>query len=172
VVKRLDGSRYHWVRRWASAQATLCHMGSKLPPPTERGTATPHFSTHVYCGQTARWIRIPLSRPYRGRPWPRGHCVRWGPSFLPRFSVHFALARSPISATAELLFYDAIDLGEHRPAMAWPQSAPNTREVGKYLRVLTNCLLHSGKKHGCYSRWIGVACVVSNGDITDDFELS
>jgi len=29
-------------------------------PPTERGTAAPHFSAHVCCGQTAGCIRIPL----------------------------------------------------------------------------------------------------------------
>ena len=27
--------------------------------PTKRGTAAPHFSTHVYCSETAGWIRIP-----------------------------------------------------------------------------------------------------------------
>jgi len=49
---------------------------------------------------------------YGGRPRSRRHCVRWRPSSprrgaqqpLPHFSTHFALARSPISATAELLF--------------------------------------------------------------------
>jgi len=35
-------------------------MGTQLPPP-KRGTAAPsHFVAHVYCGQTAGWIRIPL----------------------------------------------------------------------------------------------------------------
>jgi len=28
--------------------------------PTERGTTASHFSAHVYCGQTAGWIRILL----------------------------------------------------------------------------------------------------------------
>jgi len=27
--------------------------------PLKRGTA-PHFSAHVYCGQTAGWIKVPL----------------------------------------------------------------------------------------------------------------
>jgi len=26
--------------------------GDPAPPPTERGTTAPHFSGHVYCGQT------------------------------------------------------------------------------------------------------------------------
>jgi len=29
----------------------------QLPP---KGHSSPHFSAHVYCGQTARWIGIPL----------------------------------------------------------------------------------------------------------------
>jgi len=32
VVKRLDGSRCHLVRRYVSAQTTLCCMGTQLPP--------------------------------------------------------------------------------------------------------------------------------------------
>jgi len=28
--------------------------------PHEKGYSNPHFLTHVYCGETARWIRIPL----------------------------------------------------------------------------------------------------------------
>jgi len=41
---------------------------------------------------------------YRGRPRPRRHCVRWGPSCSTLTFQPTALARSPISATAELLF--------------------------------------------------------------------
>jgi len=47
---------------------------------------------------------------YGCRPWPMWHCVRCGPgpprkgAQQPQFSANFALARSPISATAELLF--------------------------------------------------------------------
>jgi len=37
----------------------------------------PHFSAHVYCGQSGGWIRIPLM------PRPRQHCVRWVPSSPP-----------------------------------------------------------------------------------------
>ena len=32
-------------------------MGTQLPP--QKG-AQPHFSAHVYCDQTARWIKMPL----------------------------------------------------------------------------------------------------------------
>ena len=51
---------------------------------------------------------------YRSRPQPRPHCVRWGPSSSSRkghsspprlFGLCLLCPRSPISATAELLFW-------------------------------------------------------------------
>ena len=30
------------------------------PALPKRGHSTPHFSVHVYCGQTAGWIKMPL----------------------------------------------------------------------------------------------------------------
>ena len=32
--------------------------GTRAPP--KRGTAPPQFSAHVYCGQTAGWMKTPL----------------------------------------------------------------------------------------------------------------
>jgi len=89
LAKRLGGSRCHLLRRYASAQATLCYMGTQLPQrvavpnvrphgwmdqyvtwyesvghvpgdivldadsaPQRKATQHPHFSSHVYCGQT------------------------------------------------------------------------------------------------------------------------
>ena len=64
--------------------------------------------TLVYCGQTIGWIKIPLGTE---EGIGSGDCVRLGPSSPTEsgtaaspLSAHFALARSPISATAELLF--------------------------------------------------------------------
>ena len=53
---------------------------------------------------------------YGGRPWPRRHCVRWGPSSppmergtaAPTFRLITMAKRSPISANAELLFMVAL----------------------------------------------------------------
>jgi len=48
------------------------------PPSPQKGEAlqqTPLFG-HMYCGQTAGWIKMPLSREVRLGP---GHIVRWGP---------------------------------------------------------------------------------------------
>jgi len=47
-------------RELAVDQATLCHMGTQLLPPQKEGTVAPHLSAHVYCGQTAGWIKMPL----------------------------------------------------------------------------------------------------------------
>jgi len=41
VAKRLDGSRCHLVRRYATAQAALCYMETQLPLPK---WAQPQFS--------------------------------------------------------------------------------------------------------------------------------
>jgi len=60
VAKRLDGSICHLVRRKASAPTTLCEMGTQLSPP-RNGHSSPHFSAHVYCGQTIGWIKMSLS---------------------------------------------------------------------------------------------------------------
>jgi len=57
VAKRLDGLRCYLVWRQDSAQATLCSMGTQLPP--EKRHTQPHpFLAHVYCGQTAGWIGL------------------------------------------------------------------------------------------------------------------
>jgi len=49
-----------------------------LSPGHKKGGTAPPILAHVYCGQTVGWIKI-TSRG--GRPRPRPHCVRWGPSF-------------------------------------------------------------------------------------------
>jgi len=37
----------------------LCVRWRSIPPSTKRGKA-PKFSAHIYCGQTAGWIKMPL----------------------------------------------------------------------------------------------------------------
>jgi len=37
----------------------LCSMGTQ-PPPQKGGGAPPQFSAHVYCGQTAGCVKMPL----------------------------------------------------------------------------------------------------------------
>jgi len=59
VVKRLDGLRCHLVWSQASAQATLCSMGTQLPRKKGRTHPT-QLLAHVYCGETVGWIKMPL----------------------------------------------------------------------------------------------------------------
>ena len=35
---------------------------ARRPPPERRGHNSPQFSAHIYCGQTAGWIKMPLGR--------------------------------------------------------------------------------------------------------------
>ena len=75
---------------------TLCSMGTQTPSP--KGGRNPQFSIHVYCGQTAAWIKMPLGTevglgpddivldgdPARQLPSPKKAAE---PS--PHFSAHF-----------------------------------------------------------------------------------
>ena len=58
AAKWLHGSRCHSAWSEASAQATLCRWGPRSPP--QKGGGAPKFSAHVYCDQTARWIKMVL----------------------------------------------------------------------------------------------------------------
>ena len=59
-----------WPNGWMDQDATWCGGRPRLrrhcvrwgptSSATERGTAVPHFSVHIYCGHTAGLIRIPL----------------------------------------------------------------------------------------------------------------
>ena len=73
---------------------TLCQIGTQLPSP--KGGGAPKFSAHVYCGQIAGWIKMPLgtevglgpsdivldgdsapSLPKKGEPAILGPCLLW-----------------------------------------------------------------------------------------------
>jgi len=95
----------------------MYQMGTQLPP-KKMGAQHPHFSAHVYYGQTAGWIKMSLGMEVDLGP---GHIVLDGSQLpppergtaVPLFSAHVyccqAVARSPISATAELLLgYDIL----------------------------------------------------------------
>ena len=80
--------------------------GAQLPL---RKGARPQFSAHVYCGQTARWIKMPLGMEV---DLDAGHILSDGVPALrerdiaappPLFGPCLLWPRSPISATAELL---------------------------------------------------------------------
>jgi len=127
VAKRLDGSRYHLVRRQASAHATLLD-GDPAPAPQEGGTV-PQFSAHVlwqngWMDQDATW--------YGGRPRPRRHCVRWGPS--PHGKGH---SSPPLFG----------------PCLLWPNGRPSQQLLSSCLYNYTVCI---AKSHCHLRRHYGV----------------
>jgi len=73
----------------------------------------PHFSAHVHYGQTAGWVKMPLGMEVGLGPFnimilhilmqlfDHGDSADSRPR--PHFLAYFALARLPISATAEFL---------------------------------------------------------------------
>jgi len=84
-------------------------MGTQ-PPSPKRGQSPPQFSAHVYYGQTAGCIKMPLGMmvglgPGRivlhGDPAPPPKSGTATPNFRP---MSFVAKRSTISATAEHLF--------------------------------------------------------------------
>ena len=86
VPKWLDGSRCHLVLR------PYCARWRPSSPPQKRGQS-PQFFAHVYCGQMAAWISIPLGMSVGLYP---GHIVLsslspkqggTAPNFRPMFVV-------------------------------------------------------------------------------------
>ena len=84
-----------------------------------------------------------------GRPWPRRHCVTWGPSSRQerdRVALHFlpmslrpmsiVAKRSPISATAELLFVTAFVTDLYRQCWAY-HGCVQFRPVYRYDTLMT-----------------------------------
>jgi len=82
-----DGT-WHGSRPWSSPH---CARWGHSSPPQKRAQS-PQFSAHLYCGQTAGCIKVPLDL---GVGLSLGDCVRWRPSPLPqkvrshtKFSAH------------------------------------------------------------------------------------
>ena len=107
VAKLLDGSRWHLAWRWALVQAHCARWGySFLPQKRDRAH---QFLANVYCGETAGWIKTPLGTEVDLGP---GHFVldgfpaigERGTAAPPLFGPCLLWPRSPISATAELLY--------------------------------------------------------------------
>jgi len=48
--------------------------GDPAPLPQKAGIAAPHFLAHIYCGQTAGWIKMPLGTKVG---LSTGNTVRW-----------------------------------------------------------------------------------------------
>jgi len=80
--------------------------GNSATPRTEATPTTSKFFAHVYCGQTAGWMKTPHGTEVDLGP---GHIVLDEGTTAPHlFGPCLLWPRSPISATAELLFIPAI----------------------------------------------------------------
>ena len=110
-----------WPNGWMDQDATCTEVGLRLGhlvidqdpasiSPPRKGIAALHFLAHVHCGQTARWIKMPLDVEVS---LGRGDVVLDGDTAPPRKgtqqpsafrTMSIVAKRSPISATAELLF--------------------------------------------------------------------
>ena len=62
VGKRMDGSGCQLVWRQASSPQPRLHCVRWVPssPHQKRAQQPPQFSAHVYCGETAEWIKMSL----------------------------------------------------------------------------------------------------------------
>jgi len=61
VAKQLDGSRCQHATWYDGRPQSRQHCVRCRPSSTTQGVQPPQISTHVCCGQTAGWIKIPLS---------------------------------------------------------------------------------------------------------------
>jgi len=107
VVKRLDGQNATWYRGRPRPSEIVLDV-TQLPSHKKGHGSLPHFSAHLRCGETAGWI-IPLGTEVGlspgdvldGDPAPPTERGTAGPTFR---LMSIVARRSPISATAELLF--------------------------------------------------------------------
>ena len=147
VAKRLDAPRCQWY----GGRPRRGHIVlDRDPAPPRKGHSIPHFWAHVYCGQTAGWIRKPLGTEVDLDP---GDTVLDGAQFpplkgtqqphSPHFSVHFAVSRSPIIATAELLY----PLSHPHPRIPHARILPNA-----YATAAVKSLPPTATKHVTLSR--------------------
>jgi len=58
VAKRLDRSSCQWCGGRPRPRRLCVRWGPRSP--TQKGSGAPKFSAHVYCGQTAGWIKMAL----------------------------------------------------------------------------------------------------------------
>ena len=75
MTKRLDDQDATWHRGRPQPRSDCVRWGLSSPSP--KGVPQPHFSTHIYCSQTAGWIKMALGMEVGLGP---GHIVLDGDS--------------------------------------------------------------------------------------------
>jgi len=91
VAKRLGGPRWHLIGMEVGLRPGHIVLDGD-PAPLPKKATEPHFSAHVYCGQTAGWAKIPTGTEIGLGP---GHIVLDGDPApppkrgkAPQFSAH------------------------------------------------------------------------------------
>jgi len=117
-----------WPNGWMDQDSTWCgdrprsrRSCVRRRPSSSLKGAQPQFSANVYCGQTAGWMKMPLGTEV---DLGSGHIVldggpaspRKGHNSPPLFGACLLWSRSPISATAELLW---CNLGRKLTNIKW-----------------------------------------------------
>ena len=125
VAKRLDAPRCQWY----GGRPRRGHIVlDRDPAPPRKGHSIPHFWAHVYCGQTAGWIRIPLGTEVGLDP---GDIVLDGAQFPPRKGT-----QQPHSPT-----FRCISLYHGRPSSQLPSSYTRCHTgipASSHARILPN----------------------------------
>jgi len=103
-------------------------MGTPLLPP-QKGV-DPEFSAHVYCGQTARWIKMLLGMEVDEDPVP---LPKNGAEPPPQFLAHFycgqtaGCIKKPLGMELGLSPEDFVLDGDQAPSPKRGRSSPNFR---------------------------------------------
>ena len=86
-------------------------MGTPAAVPPKKGAAPPQFSAHVYCGQTAGWIKMALGTEVGSGPGP---IVLNGDPAVPGGELGLQLPRTQLPRK-----------GAQPPCILWPHDHPS-----------------------------------------------
>ena len=127
---------------WHADRPQRWQHGDTTPP--KRGTTHPHFSAHVYCGQTAGWIKMPRGvevglgpghivldgDPAPAKKWHSTHLTFWPMSTVAR---RLDGSRGPHSTE--------VDLGPGHIVLVGDPATPTRRMGHRYPSLSGPCLL-------------------------------
>jgi len=150
--------RRHCVR-WEASSA-----------PRKGGTAAPHFWVHVYCSQTARWIKMPLAMELGLGP---GQIVLDGnPAPLqkrgehsPQFSVHVCCGQT--AGWIKMLLGTKVDLGPGHIVLDGDPAPPSPKRYSPQFSAHVYC----GQTAGWIMMPLGMEVCLGPGDIVLDGDL-
>jgi len=167
-----------WPNGWMHQDATsygarpqprgLCVRWGHSPLP-KKGAEPPKFSAHVYCGQTAGWIKMALDMEVGLSP---GDCVRWGPSTSPQIGGGVP---SPIFGPSLLWPNGCMDQDStwhrdrpqpRRLCDRWGPSPPPQKGGGAPSQFLAN--FYCAQTSGCITMPLGMEVGLSPGDFVFD----